>query len=238
MPAVREFEALTSDVPARPPPTMVFERRRRPDGEEVAAALSWNGRGSAIGVSGCFALPLTVALRWLSAVAAAVDGKHKSRPLLAGSMRVQYCPRSDVQRNCDDRRCLYWSANNNLRHLLRRQRSSGTRSVTVAVHLRLPVRGEPPCGLAQSTVFSVASTLRNVVRLPLSTHMASHTLRSDDNRVSLLDCEHQQHQDSTPSNESANRQRRSCTKYAPRDNHGGMMFVPKGRAPCDMWFRG
>ena len=108
----------------------------------------------------------------------------------------------------------------------------------MAVHLRLPVHGAPHYGLAQSTVFSVASTLRNVVRLTLPTHMASHTLRSDDNRVSLLDCEHQQHQDSTPSNESANRQRRSCTKYAPRDNHGGMMFVPKGRAPCDMWFRG
>ena len=51
--AVREFEALTSGVPARPLPAMVFERRRRSDGEEVAAALSWNGRGSAIGSPSC-----------------------------------------------------------------------------------------------------------------------------------------------------------------------------------------
>ena len=122
--------------------------------------------------------------------------------------------------------------------LVGHRRSSDTRNVTVAVHLRLPGRGEPPYGLAQSTVFSVASTLRNVVRLTLPTHMASHTLRSDDNRVSLLDCEHQQHRNSRTCHESANRQRRSCTKYVPRDSHGGMTSVPNGRAPCDMWFRG
>ena len=124
-----------------------------------------------------------------------------------------------------------------LSEVLRRQRSSDTRSVTVAVHLRLPVRGEPPCGLAQSTVFSVASTLRNVVRLTLSPHMASHTLRSEDNRVSLFECKHQQHRNSSMSHESATRPRRSC-KYVPFESHATPTSVPNGRAPCDMWSRG
>ena len=95
----------------------------------------------------------------------------------------------------------------------------------------------PPHELAQSTVLSVASTLRSVVRLTPSAHMASHTLRSEDNRVSLFECKHQQHRNSSMSHESATRPRRSC-KYVPFESHATPTSVPNGRAPCDMWSRG
>ena len=105
-----------------------------------------------------------------------------------------------------------------------------------------PLCAEPPQGLAQSSAFSVASTLGSVARLaPSWQHMVSHTSRSDFSPgLPVMDCEQQQPHQQQPSHIwlAVAATSAQSTQHVPCAGHAALRFAPNGQVPFGTWCRG